>query len=325
MHKRLLLSFIRLIDAVFAPLVFLGAILLKTVRRVGLRHMPIARKIFLMVGVMPVRDHYYEPLFNVNQLRFSLRNDRVLPGIDFNVSGQLELLSQFDYQHELDGIAVDKKNPLEFYYNNGSFMSGDAEYLYSIVRLFKPKRIIEIGSGYSTLMFREAIAKNQADDVGYSCEHICIEPFAADWLEQINGIKILRRKVEEIELSLFAALESRDILFIDSSHVIRPQGDVLHEYFSILPSLRPGVIIHVHDIFTPRDYLDDWLAKDLKLWNEQYLVEAFLSFNKEFKIIGALNFLTHHYAKDVCAKLPILRKEISGREPGSLWIEKVGK
>ena len=97
------------------------------------------------------------------------------------------------------------------------------------------------------------------------------------WLNDVSGIEVLRQRVEQMDKQLFLELEENDILFIDSSHMIRPQGDVLCEYLEILPTLRPGVLVHIHDIFTPRDYPDEWLIDEVKLWNEQYLLEAFLS------------------------------------------------
>ena len=116
-------------------------------------------------------------------------------------------------------------------------------------------------------------------------------------------------------------MESKDILFIDSSHIIRPQGDVLFEYLELLPTLKSGVLIHVHDIFTPKDYLNDWVYKHHFLWNEQYLLEAFITYNSEFKIIGALNYLTHNYRKEFEEKCPIYEKQ-QGREPGAFWMIK---
>jgi hypothetical protein len=99
-----------------------------------------------------------------------------------------------------------------------------------------------------------------------------------------------------------------------------PQGDVLFEYLEALPMLKPGVFVHIHDIFTPRDYLQEWIVNETKLWNEQYLLEAFLSFNREFRIIGAVNFLTHHHPAVLAERFPILEMEIGHREPGSFWI-----
>ena len=117
-------------------------------------------------------------------------------------------------------------------------------------------------------------------------------------------------------------MRENDILFIDSSHIIRPQGDVLFEIQHILPELNPGVLIHVHDIFTPKDYLSEWVFNDRRLWNEQYLLESFLSCNSQFEIIGALNYLKHHHWDLLASKLPVLKKE-SHREPGSFWIRKL--
>lgn len=197
---------------------------------------------------------------------------------------------------------------------------GDAEYLYNIIRYFKPKRIIEIGCGNSTLMIKNAILANKKEDKEYTCHHICIEPYGAPWLEKID-VDVKREKVENIQISFFQQLEANDILFIDSSHIIRPQGDVLFEYLEILPNLKSGVLVHIHDIFSPKDYLDEWIFNWHLMWNEQYLIEAFLTNNSEFRIIGALNFLTHHHKKELSDKCPIFALQ-NGREPGAFWIVK---
>jgi len=121
------------------------------VRRVGIRNMRLSRYIFLKIGVFPIRNHYYEPLFDYRKLKVSLREDRFLPGIDLNLQGQLELINKFHYNNELTQITIERDG-LDFYYHNGSYESGDAEYLYNMIRFYKPSRIIEIGSGNSTLM-----------------------------------------------------------------------------------------------------------------------------------------------------------------------------
>ena len=281
--------------------------------------MPLTQKIFSLVKVFPIRDHYYQPLvFPKLHLKHSLREDRKLPGINMNINEQLDLLKQFNFNDELSAISIDFENELSFYYNNGAFQSGDAEFLYNIIRLKKPKRIIEIGSGMSTLMAINAVNKNKKEDNNYVCEHICIEPFEMPWLEKTN-VKVVRKLVEEVDLTLFETLEKNDILFIDSSHMIRPQGDVLTEFLSIIPVMKSGVLIHIHDIFTPKDYLDEWILTEHRLWNEQYLLEAFLSFNSDFRIIGALNYLQHNYRKEIHAVSPILATK-KQREPGSFWL-----
>jgi predicted O-methyltransferase YrrM len=258
-------------------------------------------------------------MINGAHLRYALSKDRHLPAVDLNVAGQLSVLAQFRFRDELCKFPLQSAKHLEFYYNNGSFEAGDAEYLYSLIRLVKPKRVVEIGSGYSTLMSRNAIRENQAENSAYSCDHICIEPYEQPWLEEL-GIRIIRRRVEECEIDLFTSLDRNDILFIDSSHVIRPQGDVLFEYLELLPLLKPGVFVHIHDIFTPRDYPHDWVVDRIRLWNEQYLLEAFLSFNTQFRVVGALNFLKYHHPDALGEQFPMIRAAIEQREPGSFWI-----
>ena len=275
------------------------------------------------IGLLPIPDQYYQPLINPRKyLRKKLDDERNLPGIDFNVDEQLRLLSNFNYNNELIEFPLSQSETERVYlYNNDSYMSGDAEYLYSMVRFFRPRKIIEIGSGYSTLMVRNAVVKNKLDDINYSCDHICIEPYEQHWLEELD-INIIRNKVEELDVSLFKSLQSGDFLFIDSSHVIRPQGDVLFEYNEILPLLNKGVIVHIHDIFTPRDYPEEWLCDRHLLWNEQYLLESFLSFNGSYKIIGMLNYLANNYSQDFKAKSPVYSSQ-SNRKPGAFWIQKI--
>jgi len=309
-------------DILSIPFTLLSSVWLKIVRRFGIQRLPLNKILFNAVGVFPILDKYTEPLFKTESLLEPLDADRDLPGIDLNIGGQLALLDKFQYGHELTQFPLEKRDELEYAYNYGPFLSGDAEYLYSMIRHFRPAIFIEIGAGQSTLMARNAILKNASLDSNYTCEHVCIEPYLAKWLEELP-IKVIRQPVELVERTLFESLIKNDILFIDSSHIIRPQGDVLIEYLQILPRLHRGVIVHIHDIFTPRDYLDEWVKKQVVFWNEQYLLEAFLSCNPQFEIIGALNFLKRHYPAELSAKCPILAEQISHRQPGSLWLRKV--
>ena len=239
-----------------------------------------------------------------------------------NVAEQLGFLERFTYQDELRKFPLERAdNEQEFYYHNSSFQSGDAEFYYSVLRLLKPRTVIEIGSGYSTLMALNAKRQNVSEDPSYQCAIVCVEPYEQPWLEGLD-VKVIRKRVEEIGANLFTRLERNDILFIDSSHVIRPQGDVLFELLELIPSLTPGVLVHLHDVFTPRDYLASWVEDEMKLWNEQYLLEAFLTCNSRFRIIGAVNFMMHHYPDLLTAKCPVLAKEMPNREPGSFWMRR---
>jgi predicted O-methyltransferase YrrM len=322
--KRLILKIILLIGS---PLTFVSAIWLKFIKSKVIDGGSLSDKILMKVGMLPVIEHYYEPMINPKKhLKRSLQLDRELPGINLNVAEQLKMISIFNFQEELVKFPFDKQNENEYYYNNGWFSTGDSEFLYSIVRHIKPKRFYEIGSGLSTLMVRNAVQKNVTENSEYKCQHICIEPFECNWLEQLEGIEIIRNKVEDVDKSFFSQLQSGDILFIDSSHIIRPQGDVLFEYLEILPELNKGVIVHIHDIFTPKDYLEEWIYRH-SLWNEQYILEAFLTDNSKWEIIGALNYLAHNHKDELIGKFPIFAMNTGYKgligEPRSFWMRKV--
>lgn len=307
------------LDLLLLPFAAAAALLLLAVRRTGLQRLPLCRRALVRIGVLPVRRHYYEPFLDPRGLEQGGRGEREIVGIDWNVAGQLALLERLQFEKEIPDLAAPRTQPLEFRLNNGAFESGDAEFLYQMVRARKPKRFIEIGSGQSTLIVRRAIAKNREESVGYECKHVCIEPYEAPWLEKL-GVTVLRKRVETVDGAVFAELEENDFLFVDSSHVIRPQGDVLSEYLRIIPSLRSGVIVHIHDIFSPRDYPHEWLVERMWLWDEQYLLEALLIDNPSWRIIGALNLLRHRHFEALCRACPYLTAD---REPGSFYMQKV--
>jgi hypothetical protein len=190
-----------------------------------------------------------------------------------------------------------------------------------MVRHFKPARIIEIRSGYSTLMVQRAINSNRQRDPDCQTEHICIEPDKKTWLEK-TGARIITQHVEDVQPEIFKSLEENDFLCIDSSHVVRPHGDVLYAFLEVLPVLRKGVIIYVHNIYSPKDYPEKLLVAEGMFWNEQYILEAFLTCNQDFEIIGSLNYLKSHYPQQMFSKLPGLGK-MKDEVPGSFWMRKV--
>jgi len=317
--RRLVSRILPVADLLLAPFVYPSAWLLKNVRRAGVSNLPACRRALLTVGVFPIRRHYYEPQFDFRENDHPLSLERSLPGIEWNTAEQLKLLETFKFSEELTDLPHARTDPPSFHLNNGAFESGDAEYWYQLVRTIKPRRVFEIGGGHSTLMAIKAIRRNCAADPDYRCKHVCIEPYEMPWLEG-TGVSIVRKPVEELVPSFFSELQENDILFIDSSHIIRPQGDVLFEYLQLLPTLCKGVIVHVHDIFSPRNYPKEWVEDQVKFWNEQYLLEAFLSHNHSWKILGSLNFLHHNYYDRLKAVAPLLTPE---REPGSFYMQKI--
>lgn len=304
-------------DLVLAPLLAVAAQPMRLVHRVGMINLPRSRRTLQSTGVMPIFDHYYYPLFKTQTLT-SLRDPRPLPGIDFRLEAQKQLLEAFSRVAEPPSLPQMRVDDSTYFLDNESFGPGDAEIWFHMIRHFKPQRIIEIGSGHSTRLARHAIAANTTADTSYVCEHICIEPYEAPWLEA-SGATIIRQRVEDVDPAQFDSLGENDILFIDSSHVIRPQGDVVVEYLQIIPRLHAGVIVHVHDIFSPRDYLDIWVHEHLLLWNEQYLLEAYLSDNPAVEVLLGVNMMMHEMPALLASACPHLNPE---REPGSFYFRR---
>jgi len=311
---------LRIAEVLLFPLTLFGGMWLGLTRRYGIHKLPLTGSILKMIGVFPIRNHYYEPQFKFEPGHLLEARKLTLPGVDMNVEGQLELLNRFRFKDELLRFPMKPAGEHEFCYQNNMFGAGDAEYLYSLVRLVKPQRIIEIGCGFSTLMTRHALKENKNENPNYECLHTCVEPYENPWLAK-TGVNLVRQPLEKLPISDFTCLESNDILFIDSSHMIRPDGDVLYEFLEILPRLKPGVYVHIHDIFTPFDYPDQWVRKEVRFWNEQYLVEAFLTGNSGYSVIGAMNFLNHQFPEKLAEKFPVLgsAKQV---KPGSFWMVK---
>ena len=230
--------------------------------------------------------HYYEPIPDFRAITLAqIQRRRNYAAIDFQWPHQLRLLGELEpYAAELTEVDV----------TNDYFSGLDAIVYYSLIRHLKPRRIVEIGGGFSTRFAAKALARN--DD---GATLTCIEPNP----ERLNGhalnIELIQKPVEEIEVDFFSQLEANDILFIDSSHTVKFGSDVCYEFLDVLPVLRPGVWVHVHDIFFPHDYPAEWILKRRLALNEQYLLEAFLSFNREFQVALANHWLTLDHAPAV--------------------------
>jgi hypothetical protein len=196
-------------------------------------------------------------------------------------------------------------------------MAIDAHVYYIFIRHFKPKRIIEIGAGNSTLVAAAACRQNLKEKSEASTS-ISIDPFPNKILKKgFPGLsKLIADKVQNVDLKLFTSLAAGDILFIDSSHVLRSGGDVQLEYCEILPRMAPGVLVHIHDISLPKPYPRVY-------FNEQYLLQAFLCFNSRFEVIWPGNYMMLKYPEEVCNVFPEyheMRKSFPMSEPSSFWM-----
>jgi hypothetical protein len=306
-----------LIDIATAIPTGLAALYFFAMKRLGLNEMGLNKRVLERIGIWPVRRHYYEPYFDRTMVRRPLDEPRDLPGLKLNTElslGLIEKLSAYGEEPLIGPVAGDRSYVPE----NGTYGLPDAALLYAMLRTIKPRRLIEVGGGNSTLVAMKALGRNREE--GHETDHLCIEPFEMPWLEQA-GARVHRAMVEDVDPAMFEELGSGDVLFVDNSHMIRPQGDVLTVIQQILPRLRPGVIVHIHDLLTPRDYPREWLLRDRTMWNEQYVVEAFLTWNDEYEILFAANhiYVDHRDAFDR------IRPELAGRQwhtPTAFWLRR---
>jgi len=263
--------------------------------------------ICMRYGFLPLPVHYYSPVPDIPTLQknnYWLEQKRSdMAGIEFNIENQLKLIQTLGKKFGQECVWPEKQGSGKFhyYFENPRFGYTSACFLHAMIRLHKPKRVIEIGSGFSTLIISEALEQNY-NESGSDSEFIAIEPYPDSFLtEDIPGLNyLIEKKVEYLPLSTFDSLGENDILFIDSSHVIRIGGEVNYLYLDVLPRLNPGVITHIHDIQLPYDYPQVYFTGRKKfLWTEQYLLQAFLINNRSFNILLAAYFIQKDYSSAI--------------------------
>lgn len=292
--------------------------------RIAREALHITFPIFQRLGVHVVPNHFYEPVPDTSKLPETVwMNPSQLIGIELNVSAQLELLRVFTGKYRMEYEQFRKaatQESTDFFLNNTAFASVDAEILYCMIRHFKPRRIFEIGSGYSTLLAAEAVLMNQKD--GSTCDLVAFEPYPNETLVRgFPGLKELRSvRVQEVPVSEFQQLQANDILFIDSSHVLKIGSDVQYEFLEILPRLNVGVLVHFHDIFLPAEYPREWVIKKRRFWTEQYLLQSFLAFNESFETVWAASFMHLRHSDELARAFRSYNR--SNVWPGSFWMKR---
>ena len=229
--------------------------------------------------------HYYSPIPGTRSLPDEIWTSKSeLVGFEMNDQVQLELMQEAFPRFESgykEFPAAPTENTYQFHFNNPMFDGVDALVLYCMVRHFAPRVIIELGSGFSSRVSAQAALQNGNTDL------ICVEPHPSDLLEQgFPGLtSLIAQPVQDIGLEIFGKLISGNILFVDTSHVVKTGGDVNYIYLEIIPRLNPGVIVHIHDIFVPREYPREWVKELTIFYSEQYLLEAFLQFNSAYEVL----------------------------------------
>ena len=203
-----------------------------------------------------------------------------------------------------------------FYYYNPFFGCHDASVYFSMLLELRPKRVVEVGSGFSSRLLLDTTEQFLGGDTAITLIDPSSETF--DSLLPTAHTRLLSCPVQDAPVELFDELETNDILFVDSSHVGKTGSDVNYYLFQILPRLKPGVVIHIHDMFWPFEYLEDWVLWEKRSWNEAYLVHAFLQYNSAFEILYWNNYAFHFLGAELCEAMPLCM----GNEGGSLWIRK---
>ncbi|MCX6303954.1 MAG: class I SAM-dependent methyltransferase [Bacteroidetes bacterium] len=269
--------------------------------------------------------HYYSPVVNVDEARQHEREIwkknvfNIFPGIDLNLPGQQKLLEDFSRRYQDIPLPENKDEKFRYYYNNPFFSYSDGAILYSFIMHFKPARIIEIGSGFSSALMLDAIHHLNRPQTRLTF----IEPFPERLYELVTPgdqekVTIFEKNLQQIDISCFEQLEENDILFIDSTHVAKTGSDLNYLVFEILPSLKKGVLVHFHDVFYPFEYPKDWVFGG-RSWNEIYILRSFLMFNDHFEIVLFPHFIYRKY-REYFANMP----ECHAYGGASFWIRKTG-
>lgn len=271
--------------------------------------------------------HFYSPVCDPRELAeraAELWPDQPRPclGIEFNDASHVDILERW-FPKYLDGFDYPEEGPTDdqlthYYINNSQFGWLDARALFVFLRALRPRQVIEVGSGYSSLLMADINRRF----LGGQCTIRCVEPYPRPFLQ--NGVpglaEVIVERVQTVPLETFEALAAGDVLFIDSSHVAKTGSDVNYLYFEVLPRLRPGVLVHIHDIPLPTEYPKEWVLEHNRSWNEQYLLRALLMYSHAFEIVFGCHYawLSHPALVSRALGLPAGQ----GYGGGSFWIRR---
>ena len=269
---------------------------------------------------------YYSPMVDrddpaVQRIADQIDSSFLKEGAELRIDGaamrqRLNSLSRF---HDELPYRDEKTEGLRYYLQNYYFDHGDGTVMFCMLRALRPRRYIEVGSGFSSCLAMDVNDRF----LGGQMDIQMIEPNPERLLSQLPEgdpyrHKLIQKRLQDVPIEVFQELDRGDILFIDSSHVAKTGSDVNDYLFRIFPALREGVIIHVHDIFYPFEYPAEWI-RDAHSWNEIYFLQAFLQYNRTFQIRFFNHYLFRLFNEDVRQKMPMMLRNPGG----SIWLEKV--
>lgn len=275
-------------------------------------------------GFFPIGHYYslYPDLLEIKKKEDIIYNkDKSVLDINLRENEQkmffFKMVQLFSSLPEWDVLESSKRSPFRYRYHNQAFSPSDAIVLHCMLRLLSPKRMIEVGSGWSSAVSLDTneFYLNNSIDMTF------IEPYPDNLkrlLKETDNIKLFTRGLQDVPVTVFEQLEAGDLLFIDSTHVSKIGSDVNYLFFEILPRLKHGVYIHLHDIFYPFEYPKEWIWKG-QIWNELYLLRAFLQNNKDYVIVYFENMMEYKYKNLLSQRWPL--ETLS--EGGSFYMKKL--
>lgn len=269
--------------------------------------------------------HYYSTVVSLREIE--LRQNEIwktpitenIEGIDLRTGEQLQLVEKLSVYYPDSPFTDKKQEKLRYNFNNSYYTHNDGIILFSIIRHFKPKNIVEIGSGYSSAVMMDTNELFHNGEINLTF----IEPYAGNRLNALmtamdkKNTTLIQEDVQLVSLDVFKNLKKGDILFIDSTHAVKTGSDVNYILFEILPVLSTGVLIHFHDIYFPFEYPKSWVLDGFG-WNEAYFLKAFLMYNKDFRIVLFSDYLSKFH-EEAFHFMP----ETYRFNGSNLWIEKV--
>jgi Methyltransferase domain len=272
-------------------------------------------------GLHVVRASYDSPIPVVRGLGAEVfERESPLRAVEWEVDDQVRFLERdlAPYLSEFRPQAGPSSAPGEFRLDNQTYDRVDAELLYGIVRYLGPRRYVELGSGYSTLIAWEALEANARDgrpgDLSvfdpYPSPHVTARPELA--------VRLSPMGVQELPEQIVRDLGPSDVLFVDTSHTVKLGGDVNRIVLDLLPLVGPGVVVHFHDVFLPGDYSRGHVD-NAHYWSEQYLLQAFLMYNREWEVLASAQAIVRAAPELVGRLIPSYRAGVS---PGALWLRR---
>jgi hypothetical protein len=273
--------------------------------------------------------HFYSPIPSIVDIKHKesrVFEDRFreISGIDMNEDEQLGLLEEFKKFYPEMPFTEYQQPHLRYFFENAFYAYSDAIVLYCMLRHLRPQKLIEVGSGFSSCVTLDT--NELFFDNSISCSFI--EPYPERLFSLLKDgdrerNEIIQKDLQEIELDRFAELGAGDILFIDSTHVLKTNSDVGYIFSDILPIINGGVYIHFHDIFYPFEYPREWVFEG-RAWNEIYALRAFLQYNSSFKIVYFNTFLERFHRETLIREMPLCLKNSSSmpNTAGGIWLVK---